>query len=123
MRTKKDCFESIFNFPKDDFFTSEMSYKDGKLVSDDMLILQKVKDDYILYLVDYHDFSEFARKIQKSLIRYLKKRLETDKELEKHIKTLTNSSISKNVNIELLYGHHTSLLGTEEWQNNGFILV
>ena len=115
-KTKTNAFEQMFKDPNIDWVFGNLMYENYKLKVGDFLIAEydTKKKTFICFLVEYDDYPEAAVKEIKSLKRFLKTKADDDK-FFKNIEILTRWSISKGVNLDLLFGTHKSLINTSEW--------
>lgn len=115
-KNKNQAFDMMFSTPNEDWEFDTLTYSNYVLRDGDLVIGEYIEDikKYVFYLCKAKDELTTA---QKALKKYLRGKFngKGSKSFMKNCEVLTDWTISKNVNIELITGTHANLYGTQEW--------
>lgn len=116
LKNKNQAFDKMFSNLNEDWEFDTLTYSNYILRDNNLVIGQYIEDikKYVFYLCKAKDELTTA---QKALKKYLRGKFngKEAKAFMKKCEVLTDWTISKNVNIELITGTHTNLCGTQEW--------
>lgn len=116
IKSKVQGFDKMFSNPEENWAIGSLTYSQHILRDEDLVIGEFLEDSkkYVFYICKVKDELTTA---QKALKKYLKDKfsIRGGKTLMSKCEILTDWTISKNVDIDLISGTHKSLQNTKEW--------